>query len=106
MVNAKAKGARAERRCVKDLEAQGYWCTRAGGSLGVFDVIAYNPFIGVVRLIQVKSGTGKLRPAERRALEDLGARADNILVQYWHWNRGWEKKLTWLGTTWTTSSLD
>ena len=38
--NAKAKGSRAERRCVKILEASGYLCTKAGGSLGLFDVVA------------------------------------------------------------------
>ena len=38
--NAKAKGARAERRAITLLEALGYCCTKAGGSLGVFDIVA------------------------------------------------------------------
>jgi hypothetical protein len=37
------------------LEAAGYVCTKAGGSLGLFDVIAVGALD--VRLIQVKAGT-------------------------------------------------
>jgi Holliday junction resolvase len=51
--NAKAKGARNERRTIRLLEAAGYACMKAGGSLGVFDVIAIGP-IDIV-LVQVKS---------------------------------------------------
>jgi hypothetical protein len=35
---SKRKGSRAELRCIRILEAAGYCCTKAGGSLGVFDV--------------------------------------------------------------------
>jgi Holliday junction resolvase len=35
-MNAKAKGARAERRAMKLLASLGYICTKAGGSLGLF----------------------------------------------------------------------
>jgi Holliday junction resolvase len=38
-MNHKGKGARAERRVMKLLKAEGYTCTRAGNSLGMFDVI-------------------------------------------------------------------
>ena len=53
-MKAKAKDTRAERRAIRILEAAGYCCTKAGGSLGLFDVIA----IGAqdVRCIQVKAG--------------------------------------------------
>ena len=63
-MNAKRKGARGEHRCIKQLEAVGYCCTRAGGSLGVFDVIA----IGAtdVKAIQVKCGTGNYVSAVER----------------------------------------
>lgn len=37
--NCKAKGSRNERRSMALLEAAGYQCTKAGGSLGVFDII-------------------------------------------------------------------
>ena len=42
-MNHKAKGSRAERRAIRILEAAGYLCTKAGGSLGLFDVIAIGP---------------------------------------------------------------
>ena len=37
--NPKAKGSRNERRSIALLEAAGYACMKAGGSLGAFDVI-------------------------------------------------------------------
>jgi Holliday junction resolvase len=37
--NAKKKGTRNEHRSMALLEASGYICTRAGGSLGVWDII-------------------------------------------------------------------
>jgi len=40
--NAKAKGSRNERRSAALFEALGYLCTKAGGSLGIFDIIAIN----------------------------------------------------------------
>jgi len=55
-MNTKAKSSRAERRAMKILEAAGYVCTKAGGSLGLFDVVAIGP--ANVRLLQVKSVSG------------------------------------------------
>ena len=52
-MNAKAKGSRNERRSMRLLEASGYVCTKAGGSLGVWDIIAIGPTDLV--LVQVKS---------------------------------------------------
>lgn len=51
--NAKRKGSKNERRSMALMEAAGYSCTKAGASLGVFDVIAVgsNDFV----LLQVKS---------------------------------------------------
>jgi Holliday junction resolvase len=68
-VNTKAKGSRAERRAVKILEAAGYLCTKAGGSLGVFDVIAIGSLD--VRCLQVKSGGEYLSGVEREQIEEL-----------------------------------
>jgi Holliday junction resolvase len=62
--NAKAKGTRAERRAIRILEAAGYVCTKAGGSLGVFDVIAIGP--QDIRCIQVKAGSGNYCSAVER----------------------------------------
>ncbi len=51
--NAKAKGSRNERRTIALLEAAGYICTKAGGSLGIFDVIGISSQETVC--VQVKS---------------------------------------------------
>jgi hypothetical protein len=62
------------------LEAEGYCCTRAGGSLGVFDVIAIgSTHVGA---IQVKAGTSRLTPAERRAVGAIVV-PDNVSREYW-----------------------
>lgn len=53
MKNTKRKGSRNERRTIRLLEGAGYVCTKAGGSLGVWDVIAIGPTDIV--LVQVKS---------------------------------------------------
>jgi hypothetical protein len=65
---------------VKLLEAAGYLCTKAGGSLGLFDVIA----IGAhdVRAIQVKSGTKRLTPLEREAIRELKV-PHMVSKEYW-----------------------
>lgn len=62
------------------LEAAAYVCTKAGGSLGVFDVIA----IGAVnvRCIQVKSGQARLSPLEREAIKAIVVPA-NVTREYW-----------------------
>lgn len=51
--NAKAKGSRNELRTMKLLEESGYVCTKAGGSLGAWDLCGIGP-VDVV-LVQVKS---------------------------------------------------
>lgn len=67
-IKAKAKGARSEHKTIKYLTAQGYACTKAGGSLGAWDVIA----IGAddVQLVQVKSNAWP-RKAEMTVLENF-----------------------------------
>lgn len=52
-MNTKAKGTRNEHRSIQLLEAEGYRCTRAAASLGVFDIVGVGPH-GVV-LVQVKT---------------------------------------------------
>lgn len=63
----KAKGSRQERRTIVALEAAGYHCTKAGGSLGVWDVIAIGP--NDIRLVQVKSN----RPPGKAEMERMRA---------------------------------
>lgn len=52
-MNAKRKGSRNERRTIALLEAAGYVCTKAGGSLGTWDVIGIGSSDFV--LVQCKS---------------------------------------------------
>jgi Holliday junction resolvase len=67
-MNMKAKGSRRERQARKILEASGHYVVKAGGSLGIFDLVAVSP-LGA-RLIQVKSNH-KPRPVERERLEQF-----------------------------------
>lgn len=78
---SKQKGSRGELRCIRILEAAGYCCTKAGGSLGVFDVIALGP--KDIRAIQVKCGARPwLSPAEREAIE-LIVVPPNVSKELW-----------------------
>lgn len=52
-INTKAKGTRIEHKVMKMLESIGYTCTRAGASLGVWDIVAVHP--SHTRFIQVKA---------------------------------------------------
>ena len=65
-VNAKRKGTRNERKAIRALEAAGYHCTRAAGSLGLFDIDAIGRLS--VRLIQAKTNEDA-RPQEREAIQ-------------------------------------
>jgi Holliday junction resolvase len=64
--NAKAKGSRRERQAREILELAGYHVLKAGGSLGIFDLVALGP--QGARLIQVKSNRN-VRTVEREQLE-------------------------------------
>ena len=71
-MNAKRKGWRREDQARKKLESLGYYVTRSGGSLGLWDLIAIrrDPFpqgMPLVRLVQVKSN----RPPPRKEMERL-----------------------------------
>ena len=108
-MNAKAKGSRAERRCILLLEALGYRCAKAGASLGAFDVIGLTKENGgIARFIQVKSGTSTLRRAERIALEELAPDNDSLFIEYWHWDRQWTRieRWDWRTRTWIRLSPD
>lgn len=77
---SKRKGSRAELKCIRILETAGYLCTKAGGSLGLFDVVALGPVD--VRAIQVKCGTARLSPLEREQIQGLKL-APNVTREYW-----------------------
>ncbi len=80
-MNCKSKGSRNERRTIALLQAQGYSCTKSGGSLGVFDVIG----IGErdIVLCQVKSNRWPT-PAEIEAIANFATPANcRKLVHRW-----------------------
>jgi Holliday junction resolvase len=77
---SKRKGSRAELRAIRILEAAGYCCTKAGGSLGLFDVIALGS--KDVKAIQVKAGTARLSGVEREAIR-LQTVPPNCSKEYW-----------------------
>lgn len=61
--NAKAKGSRNERRTRDYLNNLGWECIKAGGSFGVFDLVA----IGEREVLGVQVKSGKLPSPEERA---------------------------------------
>jgi Holliday junction resolvase len=79
-MKAKRKGSRNEHRAIRILEAAGYHCTRAAGSLGLFDIIALSS--QGVRLVQVKSNRNA-PPAEREAIEEFKAIPTNATKEIW-----------------------
>lgn len=82
-MNHKRKGAVAEHKTMRLLEATGYACTRAAASLGMFDVIAIGPTD--IRLVQCKSGLKPyLPPAEREAIQ-LFQVPPNVRKELWLW---------------------
>jgi len=91
MINAKAKGARLERKTIKMLQSAGYQCIRSAASLGPFDIVAMN-HLGI-RCIQIKANDWP-RPGER---EDLRAAAiglpPNARIECWRWNDGDRKPI-------------
>ena len=81
---SKAQGTRAEHRTIHWLEARGYDCTRSGGSLGAWDVIALGPDDTLA--IQVKYGLRCwVSPAERERLQSK--RYGRATKQIWRWRR-------------------
>jgi Holliday junction resolvase len=78
-MNAKAKGARAEHKARRILEAAGYCCLKAGGSLGLFDLIALGPTD--VKCVQVKVN-GYCSAIEREQLQLLAVPA-NVSKEIW-----------------------
>jgi len=74
-MNAKRKGWRREDQARKQLEKEGYYVTRSGGSLGLWDLVAIRRDAALrlagptflFRLVQVKSN----RPPSRKEMERL-----------------------------------
>ena len=79
--NAKAKGTRLELKTIKRLEAEGYRCTRAAGSKGVWDIVAIGETD--IRLVQVKANKAP-GPDERKQMERFKV-PENVSREYWVW---------------------
>ena len=79
-MNAKRKGSRNEHKAIRILQAAGYHCTRAAGSLGLFDIVAISN--QGIRLVQVKSNRNA-SPAEREAIEDFKGIPENASKKIW-----------------------
>lgn len=74
------KGRRAEHRARRLLESAGYEVTRAAGSKGPADLIAWNTT--AIRFISVKCGTKYLSAIEREALRVM-PRPANASIECW-----------------------
>lgn len=79
-LNTAHKGRRAEHRAQGILEAAGYLTTRAAGSKGPADIIAWNH--QGVRFVSVKSGTAYASALEREALQAM-PRPANSTAEIW-----------------------
>jgi hypothetical protein len=79
-MNQAHKGRRAEHRVRKVLEDDGFMVTRAAGSKGPADLIAWNTV--QIRFISVKSGTKYASAIEREALKDMPA-PPNATKEIW-----------------------
>jgi Holliday junction resolvase len=73
MLNQAHKGRRGEHRARKILEDAGFMVTRAAGSKGPADLIAWNAV--QIRFISVKSGSKYASAIEREALHSMAAPA-------------------------------
>ena len=78
-MNTKSKGSRREREVKKILENEGYNCTKAGASLGIFDIIAMNTMH--IRLIQVKSNS--ISKKEIIGIKDFCNHPANAVKEVW-----------------------
>ena len=91
-MNAKAKGSRRERQARKALEARGYQCTRAAGSLGMWDICAVNatsPIVGCsTLLLQVKSNRWPGCAEMRAMCEAKRAYHQTVRCEVWRYDDG------------------
>ena len=81
-LNTNAKGARLERRTRDRLELVQYQVTRAGGSLGAWDLIAIGALD--VLLVQVKANIWP-GPLEREKMERF-PQPPCVQKQIWRWD--------------------
>ena len=78
------KGSERERKTIKRLEGVGYHCTRAAGSLGVFDIVAACR-LGT-RYIQVKSNRWPSPEEREDMIAVLRSLPTNSTAECWRWD--------------------
>lgn len=88
-VNTKAKGNRRERQAKKSLEEQGYLVTKAGGSLGIWDLVGLK-VEGLARdgyyvacCIQVKSNRMPGKEEMKRLNESAKRLYPDVCCEIW-----------------------
>ena len=81
-INAKAKGSRNERKTRDYFAERGYTCMKAGGSLGMFDVVGIGLFDNV--LCQVKSNRPPGSEETRRIREFRTHELNRKLLVIWY----------------------
>ncbi len=83
MNKATRKGTTNERRSMRYLEALGYYCQRAAGSHGLFDILAIGPHD--VKAIQCK--TNRWPGSEEMEAIELLAVPDCVSKEVWRWDK-------------------
>ena len=81
---AYARGRSREYQVLNKLRREGWYCSRSAASHGPVDVFAGKD--GTVRMIQVKSGRGRLKPGDRETLK-LWAQAYAGVAEVWYFGR-------------------
>jgi Holliday junction resolvase len=85
------RGRSREYQTMHSLRAEGWFCSRSAMSHGPVDVFAAKD--GVVRLIQVKSGSSRMKKGETEILKSWGDAYDGIAEIWYYRKRGRLQKL-------------
>jgi len=78
------RGRKLEYRTMEILEGIGETSLRMAGSHGLCDVVSISR--SYLRLVQVKSGSATMTPAEREAFKNMPCPA-NTIKQIWTWKK-------------------
>ena len=85
------RGRSREYQTMHELRAEGWFCSRSAMSHGPVDVFAAKD--GVVRLIQVKSGSSRMKKGDVDILRSWGDAYDGIAEVWYYKKRGRLQKL-------------
>ncbi len=84
------KGRRREYQVIRTMEAAGFYCIRAAGSHGLFDVVAIGP--NELRLIQVKANQ-MASQAEQESLREFDLGPEGTSKFIWLYINGQRKPI-------------